>query len=335
VDPLVTIGIPTYNRLRLLQEAVASALAQTYPQVEIVISQNPFRDERVTREIAGWCHMMAMRHPQVRYRRNPRNVGSPANFNAIADAARGEYLAFIGDDDRLLPDFVTRLMAAMRPDVDVVFCDLHWIDECGTRLPRLTRRWMERCGRASLAPGDVDPQIAAWGPSVNFLACLLRTEAFRRIRFREDIGNHDCVFTIQLAQAGRPFVYVKEFLCEHRSHEQTTTRAGLGEGSMMPILEPMIVPPVVEPLKRRLLGPVTVDAVTRSLLAGNREQAARYIASPYYPRLGAKAALQRLCVSLPGMLGPAAYGRIYRIAKWRTRGKDGAINEYSFLPDPL
>ena len=45
----VTIGIPTYNRLNYLKEAVSSALAQTYPNIEILISQNPHQ-ERVVQE---------------------------------------------------------------------------------------------------------------------------------------------------------------------------------------------------------------------------------------------------------------------------------------------
>ena len=49
----VTIGIPTYDRLHYLREAVASALAQTYPNIEILISQNPHRDRHIREEIAG------------------------------------------------------------------------------------------------------------------------------------------------------------------------------------------------------------------------------------------------------------------------------------------
>ena len=44
-----------------------------------------------------------------------------ANFNALARAARGEFLVAMGDDDRLLPEFVSRLVAVMRPELGVAF----------------------------------------------------------------------------------------------------------------------------------------------------------------------------------------------------------------------
>ncbi len=41
MNQLVTVAIPTYSRLNYLKEAVTSALAQTYPNLEILISQDP------------------------------------------------------------------------------------------------------------------------------------------------------------------------------------------------------------------------------------------------------------------------------------------------------
>ena len=50
-----------------------------------------------------------MSDPRLTYRRNERNLGMCGNFNALADAARGEFFVAIGDDDRLLPEFASRL----------------------------------------------------------------------------------------------------------------------------------------------------------------------------------------------------------------------------------
>ena len=99
--PLVTIGIPTYNRLSYLKESVASALAQTYPNIEILISENPCQDLELERTIVEWCQKMEQLHPQIRYHLNAENRGAGANFNELADHANGEYLFMIGDDDRL------------------------------------------------------------------------------------------------------------------------------------------------------------------------------------------------------------------------------------------
>src|SRR5918911_1825747 len=102
---LVSIAIPTFNRLDYLKEAVASALAQTYERVEVLIG-----DDGREEAIRAWGEEIARRDARVRYRRNPYNLGLAGNWNALADAARGEFLVIIGDDDRLLPEFVETLI---------------------------------------------------------------------------------------------------------------------------------------------------------------------------------------------------------------------------------
>jgi hypothetical protein len=57
-----------------------------------------------------------------------------ANFNALAQAARGEFLVAIGDDDRLLPEFVSRLVGVMRPELRVAFSNHYLITADGKRL---------------------------------------------------------------------------------------------------------------------------------------------------------------------------------------------------------
>ena len=51
----VTIGIPTYNRLHYLKQSAASALAQDYPNLEILISQNPHPNPVIREPIERYC----------------------------------------------------------------------------------------------------------------------------------------------------------------------------------------------------------------------------------------------------------------------------------------
>ena len=117
----MTIGIPTYSRLPYLKESTGSALAQTYPNLEILISQNPHPNPVVRKQIEGYCRELANRDSRVRYQLLPRDIGPPANFNAIADAASGEFLMMIGDDDRFLPNAIERLAGAVGPETDAGF----------------------------------------------------------------------------------------------------------------------------------------------------------------------------------------------------------------------
>lgn len=333
MDKLVTIGIPTYNRLHYLKEAVESALAQTYPNIEIIISQNPYKDESITQSISTWCQALARQNPKVRYQLNPRNLGSPANFNAIADAARGEYLAFIGDDDRLLPNCVEKLLKAMQPDTNLAFSNHYFINSEGKRMEKESDECTQKYGRDRLSPGEIpNSKIAAWQASVSFFACLTRTEDFQRIRFRENIGTPDWEFFILLAQEGGRFVFIPDNLSEIRRHDQTSTVAGLHFEMLVPYILPIPVGCEVEPYKRKLLSPLMIEAVSSCLLDKNIEQAKEYIHNDYYPRKSLKGQIQNLCTILPTELGHGLYKLLYFARRNKTYLKSLQAREFSLFP---
>src|SRR5207237_8911813 len=122
-------AVPTFDRFDYLQAAVASALAQTYEQIEVLIG-----DDGTSEQIKAWSEQLAERDVRVRYRRNPHNLGLAGNWNALADAARGALLVILGDDDRLLPEFVARLVEIIEPCAQVAFANHYFIDSRGTRL---------------------------------------------------------------------------------------------------------------------------------------------------------------------------------------------------------
>jgi glycosyltransferase involved in cell wall biosynthesis len=93
-EPLISVVIPCFNQAHFLGEAVESALAQSYGEVEIVVVDDGSADN--TGEVAG-------RYPQVRYLRQP-NRGAAAARNAGLAAGKGEFLIFLDADDRLLPE---------------------------------------------------------------------------------------------------------------------------------------------------------------------------------------------------------------------------------------
>lgn len=110
--PLVSIGISTYNRADgYLKEALGGAVAQTYPDLEIIVSDNCSDDdtEGVVRSFDD---------PRIRYIRQERNIGANGNFNFCLEQARGAYFLLLHDDDRIDPDFVETLMDAARDRTD-------------------------------------------------------------------------------------------------------------------------------------------------------------------------------------------------------------------------
>jgi glycosyltransferase involved in cell wall biosynthesis len=122
--PLVTIGIPTYNRANgYLREALESALAQTYPNVEIVIADNCSPDN--TREVVE-----RYADPRIRYFRHDPGIKPNDNFNFCLRQAKGVYFLLLHDDDMVDPDFVSACMSAadFRDDFGVIRTGARIID---------------------------------------------------------------------------------------------------------------------------------------------------------------------------------------------------------------
>lgn len=111
LEPLVSIGIPTYERADTLERTLASALAQTHTRLEVVISDNASCDR--TEEL---CHAVAARDPRVRYLRQERNHGPTENFNALFATCDGDYVMMLADDDWIDPGYVAECLAGLRAD---------------------------------------------------------------------------------------------------------------------------------------------------------------------------------------------------------------------------
>lgn len=126
--PLVTIGLSTYNRADgYLRNAFESALAQTYPNLEIVVSDNGSTDHTE-------AYVKSFADPRVRYFKQAQNIGANANFNFCLEQARGAYFLLLHDDDVLDPDMVEACLDAAEDDthLGVLRSGTRVIDASGT-----------------------------------------------------------------------------------------------------------------------------------------------------------------------------------------------------------
>lgn len=125
--PLVSILIPTHNRPDYGEQALQTALAQTWENTEIVISDNS-DDERTSERFAPYVSA----HPHIRYLRSP-GLAPMDNFNNCFNASQGEFINYMMDDDLFHPTKVARMMGAMlsTPNVGVVTSFRQLIDADG------------------------------------------------------------------------------------------------------------------------------------------------------------------------------------------------------------
>jgi hypothetical protein len=110
-DALVSVGLPVRNGAHQVPEVVRSVLAQDYERIELVISDNASTD--LTEDV---CRELVRTDSRIVYHRHPDNVGLLNNFISAIQIAKGAYFRWIGDDDWLAPDFVSRTLECFAED---------------------------------------------------------------------------------------------------------------------------------------------------------------------------------------------------------------------------
>ena len=114
---MISVLMLTYNREALVGRAIESILAQTYRDFEFIIVDNGSTDRS-----GAVAEEYAARDSRIRVIHRARgNIG--AGRNTALDAARGEYLTFLDDDDWAEPDFLAFLLELLEEnDADVAIC---------------------------------------------------------------------------------------------------------------------------------------------------------------------------------------------------------------------
>ncbi len=129
-SPRVTICVPTYNSASFLRESLDSILAQTYGNLEIIVSDNASQDDTVS-----ILKLYAERY-DIRLILNERNIGAGGNFNQLIENARGKYVAIYHSDDVFEPTIVEESVKIFEssPEVGLVSSMAAVIDADGNHL---------------------------------------------------------------------------------------------------------------------------------------------------------------------------------------------------------
>ncbi|TDN55099.1 glycosyltransferase involved in cell wall biosynthesis [Buttiauxella sp. JUb87] len=121
--PLLSICIPTYNRVSYLERLLSSLLSQIDSldgKFEIIISDNASTDNT-----EKYCAQVVSENSCVSYVRNVQNEGWERNYSNLYIKARGRFVWLIGDDDYLMPDALPNIMNMLDGNInaDVVYID--------------------------------------------------------------------------------------------------------------------------------------------------------------------------------------------------------------------
>jgi Glycosyl transferase family 2 len=177
-DPLITIGIPTRNRSSLVKDCVASALAQTYRNVEVLVCDNASSDDTV-------ASLKSIADTRLRVVSTPVDVGMIKNFARCVEEARGDYLVLASDDNILDREFLEKCVRLVRiePGIPIVLStfDILVIDEFSPNERRVVPTVASRKLSTGIWDGtEILDEYLGGKLSAQLFSSIIRTDILRR-----------------------------------------------------------------------------------------------------------------------------------------------------------
>ncbi len=217
----VSVIIPNYNYTRYLPEAVDSVLAQTIPPDELIIIDDASTDG--AREIMEWYQDHAT------LVLNESNLGIVGNFRKAVEISNGDYIAFLGADNRMRADYVERCRTSLdrQPDAAVAYTDMSIFGPRGGLLAdrvgavRIGGSASERWDVFHWRFPDATDELIGRIDKANFLH---GSSMYRRIDYERSGGylesgrpeDHDLFY--RMLANGRRAVHLPYPLIEYRQH---------------------------------------------------------------------------------------------------------------------
>jgi glycosyltransferase involved in cell wall biosynthesis len=218
--PRVSVGVAVYNGEEFVAETLEALLAQTFSDLEVVISDNASTDR--TAEI---CQTFVARDPRVRYFRSETNRGAAWNHNRVFELARGEFFKWNSADDVCAPTFISRCVEALDNDPAAVMAcsDVLQINAKGEPLAT-----------------QLIPEATMSGPVVTrfrrnceldhlcvHIYGVIRSSVLRKTDLIGAYTDSDRVLLAHLALYGH-FVLIRETLSLNRHHPRRSTEQYVG-----------------------------------------------------------------------------------------------------------
>jgi glycosyltransferase involved in cell wall biosynthesis/glycine/D-amino acid oxidase-like deaminating enzyme len=205
--PRVVALMPAWKAAAFIEPVLQALAAQTYPNLEILISDDASPDNTV-----DLCEQFAALHSNCRVIRQQKNLGWIGNVNALLQESDGDLYFFAFHDDVLAPEYVSKLVQALEsnPEAIMAFSDLELTYQDGTQ---------ERCAFRDLSEAPVDRAMSMasrernwWVPNRG----IFHAGAARRIggvkRHWRGEMTADWPWLLHMAVLGQ-FVRVPEILC--------------------------------------------------------------------------------------------------------------------------
>lgn len=129
----ISICIPSYNCEKYIRTTIESALGQTVPADEIIISddRSPDRSFEIIQEYAGL--------PRIRILRPPQRTTLGGHYRFLLEQAATDYICFLSSDDALMPDFIQTMRRQLEGEENVGLITSACLETDSNLVPQKTR----------------------------------------------------------------------------------------------------------------------------------------------------------------------------------------------------
>ncbi|WP_280570377.1 glycosyltransferase family 2 protein [Chromohalobacter sp. 296-RDG] len=207
--PLVSVIIPMHGRSHFIEAALRSVIAQTHPRVETILVDD--NGEGSANQLATHEQVAPFLGPNVRYSRNPANVGVSATRNRGVELARREYITFLDDDDLYYEHKVAHQLQHMQDHkLDISICSFDRFDADSESQPASAIQPRLTCAQ----------HLFFNEPSPHAPTIMIERAFFQRIGgFNESLAyREDLMLVIQALSHGAAIGSIQQTLFNHRVH---------------------------------------------------------------------------------------------------------------------
>lgn len=208
-QPLVSVIIASYNHGPYIEQSILSVLAQTYPNIELLVVDDGSTDDSVER-----IRRLQNEHGfdfQVQ-----ENQGLTRTLNGAIARSKGSLIASFGSDDIMLPDRIAIQVAHMdgKPEVGICAGNIELIDAQGNLYPEKRQRRDVPFRRMNFE--DVFLERKPYPPAPTL---LIRREALEKVGgFDLDIRLEDLLIELKITRAGYFIDGLNVLMARYRKH---------------------------------------------------------------------------------------------------------------------
>lgn len=186
--PLISVGMPTFNRAQGLQRALENITSQTYSNIEIIISDNCSPNE----ETEAVVREFMLNDSRISFYKQSRNLGSWKNFQFVLEKSRGEYFMWAADDDEWERDFIAQCFDNIS-GISSVMCEFETI----FRIQNTSvKNPMPRLGYSGSPYNDIQEFLQCMQPSLIY--GLHRRTDIQFVLSEEVFDFYDCYFVVRV-----------------------------------------------------------------------------------------------------------------------------------------